>query len=164
MLAMRVGFGYDVHRMTGGRPLILGGVEIPHPMGLEGHSDADVLCHAVADALLGAAALGNIGTRFPDNDPAYKNISSLLLLSHVKSLLSKAGYRIVNVDSTVNLERPKVAPHIPLMREKIAASLAVGVDRVSVKATTGEGMGFVGRGDGAVAYAIALIGQGESAS
>jgi len=156
---MRVGFGYDVHRMVEGRKLILGGVEIEHHRGPEGHSDADVLCHAVADALLGAAALGNIGTRFPNTDPAFEKVSSLLLLTRVKSILANEGYHIINVDSTVNLERPRLASHIPGMREKIADSLGVATDMVSVKATSGESLGFIGRGDGAAAYAVALIGQ-----
>jgi len=155
---MRIGFGYDVHRMVAGRKLILGGVEIGHPRGPEGHSDADVLCHAVADALLGAAALGNIGSRFPDTDPALKNISSLLLLERVKSLLDKEGYRIFNVDSTINLEEPKLSPHVPEMRSNLAAALGVVAGQISVKATSGESLGFVGRGDGAAAYAVALIG------
>jgi 2-C-methyl-D-erythritol 2,4-cyclodiphosphate synthase len=161
---MRVGFGYDVHRMVEGRRLILGGVEIAHPKGPEGHSDADVLSHAIVDALLGAAAFGNIGTRFPNTDPAYKNISSLLLLSAVKSLLDKEKYRIHNVDSTVSLESPKLLSYIPSMREKIAGSLGVATDQVSVKATSGETLGFVGRGDGVVAYAVALIGLSKSSS
>jgi len=161
---MRVGFGYDVHRMVEGRRLILGGVEIENPRGPEGHSDADLLCHAVAEALLGAAALGNIGTRFPDSDPALKNISSILLLTRVKSLLDNEGYQVVNVDSTVNIETPRISTHIPEMRGKIASALGVGAGRISVKATSGEAMGFIGRGEGAAAYAVALIERGKTGS
>ncbi|HLF13835.1 MAG TPA: 2-C-methyl-D-erythritol 2,4-cyclodiphosphate synthase [Bacteroidota bacterium] len=154
---MRVGIGYDVHPLVEGRKLIIGGVEIPFGKGLSGHSDADVLSHAIGDALLGAAALGNIGTHFPNDDPALKNISSLSLLKLVNDLLHKHQWQIVNIDSTVNLENPKIAPHIDLMRKNLAGALGVATDRVSVKATTGEGLGFIGRGDGAAAYAVALL-------
>jgi 2-C-methyl-D-erythritol 2,4-cyclodiphosphate synthase len=155
----RVGFGYDAHRLVAGRKLILGGVEIPSPVGLEGHSDADVLLHAVCDALLGAAALGDIGRHFPNTDPRYKGISSLLLLDHVGDLLHKHRCTIVNIDATVILEQPKVSPHIELMRQAIAGSLRITPQQVSIKATTNEGMGFVGRGEGAAAHAVALVRQ-----
>ncbi len=154
---MRVGIGYDVHPLVVGRPLILGGTTIPYPKGLAGHSDADVLGHAIADALLGAAALGNIGTQFPNSDPTLKNISSLLLLERVKLLLVKHKWGIINIDSTINLEAPKLSPYIDLMRDNLARSLGLRPDQVSVKATTGEGIGFIGRGDGAAAYAVALL-------
>ncbi len=154
---MRIGQGYDVHRLVEGRKLILGGVDIPHSTGLLGHSDADVLTHAIADALLGAAALGDIGKHFPDSDPAYKGISSLLLLSHVGALLRKNGFRIVNIDSTVLAEAPKLAPHISSMRENIAVALQIELSSVSVKATTEEGLGFTGEKLGIAAQAIALI-------
>ncbi len=139
--------------------MILGGVDIPSPRGLEGHSDADVLLHAVADALLGAAALGDIGKHFPNTDQRYKGISSLLLLKHVADLLAHHRYSVVNVDATVVLDAPKIAPHIDIMRQNIADVLAVPMQRVSVKATTSEGLGFIGSGEGAVAHAIALIVQ-----
>ncbi len=154
---MRVGIGYDVHRLIEGRKLIIGGVEIPFGKGLSGHSDADVLSHAIADALLGAAALGNIGVHFPNDDPALKNISSLALLKRVNDLLYKNKWQIVNIDSTVSIERPKIASQIDLMRKNLADTLGVSPDRVSVKATTGEGLGFIGGGDGAAAYAVALL-------
>ena len=157
---MRVGFGYDVHRLTPGRRLVIGGVEVPSSVGLEGHSDADVLCHAVTDAILGAVAMGNIGTHFPNDDPSLKNISSIELLKRANSLLVKGGWVVVNVDSTVNLERPRLAPHIQPMRLNIAAALEISPDNVSVKATSGEGLGFVGTGGGAAAYAVALIRSG----
>lgn len=154
---MRIGQGYDVHRLVEGRKLILGGVEIPHTVGLLGHSDADVLLHAISDALLGAAALGDIGMHFPDNDPNYKGISSLKLLSHVGRLLHENGYRIVNIDSTVIAQAPKLMPHIPSMRENIASALGIEVSAVSVKATTEEKLGFTGEKLGIAAQAIALI-------
>lgn len=154
---MRVGIGYDVHALVEGRPLIIGGVEIPFGKGLSGHSDADLLSHAIADALLGAAALGNIGEQFPNDDPELANISSLTLLKRVNVLLHKNNWEIVNVDSTVNIERPKLLPHIRSMREKLSAALDLTPDLVSVKATTGEGLGFVGSGEGASAMAVALI-------
>ena len=158
---MRIGQGYDVHRLVEGRKLIIGGVEIPHSVGLLGHSDADVLLHAIADALLGAAALGDIGLHFPDSDPAYKGISSLKLLSHVKDLLRKNGFSISNVDSTVIAQAPKLMPHIPAMRENIASALGIPVSRVSVKATTEEHLGFTGEKLGIAAQAIALITENE---
>jgi 2-C-methyl-D-erythritol 2,4-cyclodiphosphate synthase len=153
----RIGFGFDVHRLTAGRKLVLGGVEIPFEKGLLGHSDADVLSHAIADALLGAAAAGDIGTHFPDTDPKYKNISSLTLLSHVADLLSEKSLAIINIDTTIVLQQPKIAPHVEKMRVNIARALNVETDCVSVKATTNEGLGFIGAGDGAVAYAVAQI-------
>lgn len=154
---MRIGHGYDVHRLTAGRKLILGGVEIPWELGLLGHSDADVLTHAVMDALLGAAALGDIGQHFPDTDPAYEGADSLELLRHVTDILSQNGYRIGNVDATVLAQRPKLAPYIPAMREKLAAAMGTETGRVSVKATTEEGLGFTGAGEGIAAHAVALI-------
>lgn len=154
---IRIGQGYDVHRLTEGRKLILGGVEIPHERGLLGHSDADVLLHAISDALLGAAALGDIGKLFPDNDPAYKNADSLVLLHQVKIHLQAAGYRVVNVDATVIAQAPKLAPHIPQMRSNIARVLGIDRDCVSVKATTEEGLGFSGEKLGIAAQAVCLI-------
>jgi 2-C-methyl-D-erythritol 2,4-cyclodiphosphate synthase len=153
----RIGFGYDVHRLVPGRPLIVGGVRIPSDTGLEGHSDADVLLHAMADALLGAAALGDIGQHFPNTDERYRGVSSMILLGHVATLLQKQGYTVVNIDATILLERPRVAPFIDAMRKGIATTLGLPVGSVSVKATTGEGMGFVGTGEGAAAHAVALI-------
>ena len=154
---MRVGMGYDVHRLTEGRKPILGGVEIPWEKGLLGHSDADVLVHAVMDALLGAAALGDIGKHFPDTDPAYKGISSILLLRHVTELLKKNGYAIGNVDATIIAQKPKMAPHILKMRENMAEAMGISVDCLNVKATTEEGLGFTGREEGIAAQAICLL-------
>lgn len=154
---MRVGMGYDVHRLTEGRKLILGGVEIPWEKGLLGHSDADVLVHAVMDALLGAAALGDIGKHFPDTDPAYKGISSILLLRHVAEFLKKNGYAIGNVDATIIAQKPKMAPHILKMRENMAEAMGISVDCLNVKATTEEGLGFTGREEGIAAQAICLL-------
>lgn len=154
---MRIGHGYDVHRLTEGRKLILGGVEIPFEKGLLGHSDADVLAHAVMDALLGAAALGDIGRLFPDSDPAYAGADSLLLLRRVADVLAEHGYAVGNVDATVLAQRPKLAPHIPEMRERLAAAMGVEPGRVSVKATTEEGLGFTGDGSGMAAHAVALV-------
>jgi len=154
---MRIGHGYDVHRLVEGRRLILGGVEIPYEKGLLGHSDADVLTHALMDALLGAAALGDIGKLFPDNDPAFEGADSVGLLREVCRVLSEHGWRVGNVDCTVIAQRPKLAPHIPQMRENLAAAMGVTVDRVSVKATTEEGLGFSGEGLGIAAHAVALI-------
>lgn len=153
----RAGIGYDVHRFIAGRPLMLGGVEVPHPYGLEGHSDADVLLHAIADALLGAAGLGDIGRHFPDTDLRYKGISSLILLDQVRAKLNEAGYHPTNVDAVVQAETPKLAPFIAAMNEKIAAVLKISADRVNVKATTTEKLGFVGRQEGIAAEAVALI-------
>ena len=154
---MRIGIGYDVHRLVEGRKLILGGVEIPYEKGLLGHSDADVLVHAVMDALLGAAALGDIGQHFPDNDPAYKGISSILLLDKVGELLKENGYRVVNIDSIVIAQRPKLLPYRPQMAENMAKALGIPVGCVSVKATTEEGMGFTGTGDGMASQAVVLL-------
>lgn len=156
---MRIGHGYDVHRLTEGRKLILGGVEIPFEKGLLGHSDADVLSHAVMDALLGAAALGDIGQLFPDSDPAYEGADSLKLLRRVAQALGEHGYGIGNVDATVLAQRPKLAPHIPEMRERLAAAMGVEPGRVSVKATTEEGLGFTGAGEGIAAHAVALLNE-----
>jgi 2-C-methyl-D-erythritol 2,4-cyclodiphosphate synthase len=153
----RTGLGYDCHRFADGRPLILGGVEIPYEQGLLGHSDADVLAHAITDALLGAAALGDIGEHFPDTDERYRGADSIELLRAAAELLVGAGYEIVNIDATVVLERPKLAPHREPMRERLAEALGVDRAQVSVKATRGEGMGFVGRGEGAAALAVATI-------
>jgi len=153
----RIGFGYDVHRLTNGRKLIIGGVEIPHEKGLEGHSDADILLHAVADALLGAAALGDIGKHFPNTDPRFKGISSLILIRHVGDLLAQRRCTVVNIDATVVLEAPRIAPYIDLMKQNIADALTLTPDQVSIKATTHEGLGFIGAGDGAAAHAVASI-------
>ncbi len=154
---MRVGHGYDVHRLVEGRKLILGGVEIPWEKGLLGHSDADVLVHAVMDALLGAAGLWDIGHAFPDNDPAYAGIDSMLLLARVRDMLTEKGYTVGNVDATILAQRPKLASHIPQMRRNIAQVLGVEEDCVNVKATTEEGLGFTGSGEGMAAHAVALL-------
>ena len=154
---MRIGTGYDVHRLTEGRKLILGGVEIPYEKGLLGHSDADVLVHAIMDALLGAAALGDIGYHFPDTDPAYAGISSIALLRHVGELLDRNGYRVGNIDSIVIAQRPKLAPDREQMRENIAQALGIEVSQISVKATTEEGMGFTGTGEGMASQAACLL-------
>ncbi len=156
-LDIRVGTGYDVHRLTEGRDLILGGVTIPHTRGLLGHSDADVLIHAVMDALLGAAALGDIGKHFPDTDPKYAGISSILLLQHVAALLRTEGYCIGNVDATIIAQKPKVGPYLNEMREKMAEAMGIDVDRVSIKATTEEHLGFTGREEGISSQAVCLI-------
>ena len=157
MQAVRIGHGYDVHRLAEGRKLILGGVDIPWERGLLGHSDADVLTHAVMDALLGAAGLGDIGKHFPDTDPAYAGADSLKLLEHVAGLLRERGFVVGNVDATVLAQRPKLAPHIPAMRDNLAQVMGVSPDRVNVKATTEEGLGFTGSGEGMAAHAVALI-------
>lgn len=154
---MRIGHGYDVHRLVEGRRLILGGVDIPFEKGLLGHSDADVLTHALMDALLGAAALGDIGKLFPDNDDAFLGADSIELLRRVCAVIAEHGYKIGNVDCTVLAQRPKLAPHIPLMRENLAAAMGVAVSRVSVKATTEEHLGFTGEGLGIAAHAVALL-------
>ena len=154
---MKIGHGYDVHRFAEGRALVLGGVTVPHDRGLLGHSDADVLTHAVMDALLGAAALGDIGLHFPDSDPAYRGINSLTLLSRVGKLLAEKGYRVGNIDATVVAEEPKLRPYIDAMREKLAAALGIEPDRVSVKATTEEGLGFTGERLGIAAHAVCLL-------
>lgn len=154
---IRFGFGYDIHRFAPRRKLILGGTRIPSTIGLLGHSDADVLLHAICDALLGAAALGDIGQHFPDTDPQFKGMSSLRFLTATRKLLDVAGYRLINIDSTVVLEAPKIAPHIPAMRRKIAKALKIGQHQISVKATTNEGLGALGTGEGCAAYAVATI-------
>lgn len=154
---MRIGHGYDVHKLVEGRKLILGGVEIPWEKGLLGHSDADVLTHTLMDALLGAAALGDIGHLFPDNDPAYEGADSVKLLERVTAVLAEHGYRVGNVDVTVIAQRPKLAPYITKMRERLAQAMGVELSRVSVKATTEEGLGFSGEGLGIAAHAVALI-------
>lgn len=154
---MRIGTGYDVHAFAEGRKLIVGGVEIPHEKGLLGHSDADVLLHAISDALLGALALGDIGKHFPDTDPAFKGADSRLLLKHVYKLIKEKGYELCNLDTTVAMQRPKLAPYILQMREVIAGLLECSIDQVSVKATTTEKMGFVGRQEGAEASATVLL-------
>ena len=156
-MAMRVGFGYDVHRLVEGRPLILGGVRVPHDKGLLGHSDADVLLHAICDALLGAAALGDLGTHFPDSDEQWRDADSRELLRQTASRIAREGYRISNVDATIALQEPKLRPYIDQMRHNIATVLGMFVDEVSVKATTTEGLGFAGTGEGAAAYAVALL-------
>lgn len=154
---MRIGHGYDVHRLTQGRRLILGGVDIPWDRGLLGHSDADVLTHAVMDALLGAAGLGDIGKAFPDTDPAYEGADSVALLERVACMIGQAGYRVGNVDATVLAQRPKLLPHIPQMRSNLARAMGVAEGRVNVKATTEEGLGFTGSGEGMAAHAVCLL-------
>lgn len=157
MSNIRIGHGYDVHKLVEGRRLILGGVDIPHEKGLLGHSDADVLLHAISDSLLGAAALGDIGKHFPDTDAAYKNADSLVLLQRVNEIITAAGYRVSNVDSTVIAQAPKLAPHIEQMRINIAKALNVSYTDISVKATTEERLGFTGRGEGISAHAVCII-------
>jgi 2-C-methyl-D-erythritol 2,4-cyclodiphosphate synthase len=154
---IRCGNGYDAHRLAAGRKLILGGVEIPFERGLDGHSDADVLCHAIADALLGAVGEGDIGHHFPNTDESIRGISSIELLQRVNALLGEIHARAVNVDATLIAEAPKIAPHIPAMREKIAAALHLETSRVSIKATTNEGLGAIGRGEGMAAMAVATV-------
>jgi len=154
---MRIGVGYDAHRLVKGRKLILGGVEIPFVKGLEGHSDADVLCHAIGDAVLGAAGLGDLGQHYPNTDPRWRGVSSLFFLQDITAKLRDAGYRIVNVDSTVLIEAPRLAPHLRRMRETMAEALEIEVDQIAVKATTTEGLGFTGRGEGIAAHAVVLI-------
>ena len=154
---MRVGMGYDVHKLVQGRELIMGGVKIQHTVGLLGHSDADVLLHAIMDALLGAAALGDIGKHFPDTDERYKGISSLELLCHVGTLLAEHGYTVGNIDATIVAQAPKMRPHIEAMEKNIAETLAIEIGQVNVKATTEEGLGFTGAKEGISAYAICLI-------
>jgi len=152
-----VGFGYDVHRLVKGRDLVLGGVRIPHDRGLLGHSDADVLTHALMDALLGALGRGDIGRHFPDSDPAYKDRESLKMLEQVMAWVREDGFKVQNVDTTVVAEKPSLSPHIPAMRERLAEILQVPVNRVNIKATTCEGMGFCGRGEGMEAYAVVSL-------
>ncbi len=156
---MRIGYGYDVHRLEVGYSLVLGGVEIPFEKGLVGHSDADVLLHAISDALLGACALGDIGQHFPDTDDEFDDINSRILLRKVRGLIRGKGYQVSNIDATVVAERPKLSPHIPTMRDRIAQDLSVDVDQISVKATTSEELGFVGNGEGITAQAVALLTQ-----
>jgi len=153
----RIGFGYDVHSLEEGIPFWLGGIEIEHYKGSVGHSDADVLLHAICDAMLGAAALGDIGTHFPDTDPAYKGIASSILLKNTGDLLSSSGYEIGNIDSTICLQSPKISPYIPKMQKQIAMQLGLREDQVSVKATTEEKLGFTGNEEGVSAYAVVLI-------
>ena len=159
---MRVGIGYDVHAFTTGRRLVLGGVDIPFDMGLEGWSDADVLTHAVMDALLGAAALGDIGSHFPPGEPEYRNISSLELLERVRGKLEENGWRVGNIDATIVAEHPKLRDHIDTMREQLSRVLGVEVGCISIKASTSEGLGFTGRGEGIAAVAVALLEEAES--
>ena len=154
---MRIGHGYDAHRFGAGRPLVLGGVTVPHDQGLLAHSDGDVLIHALCDALLGAAALGDIGRHFPDSSKDYENIDSRILLRKVAALLHEKSLRIGNVDVTVIAQRPKLAPHVAAMRRNLAADLQIGEEQVNIKATTTEGMGFTGRGEGIAAHAVALL-------
>lgn len=154
---MRIGHGYDVHKLVEDRKLILGGVEIPYELGLLGHSDADVLLHAICDSLLGAAAFGDIGKHFPDTDPKYKGINSLLLLENVGKLIAENGYKISNIDSTVIAQKPKLSPYIDQMRNNIAIALNVDKNFISVKATTEEGLGFSGKGEGICAHAVCII-------
>ncbi|TXI81694.1 MAG: 2-C-methyl-D-erythritol 2,4-cyclodiphosphate synthase [Flavobacteriales bacterium] len=156
-MMFRVGFGFDVHRLVAGRELWLGGVRVPHEVGALGHSDADVLLHAVCDALLGAVAMGDIGRHFPDTDARWKGADSKLLLKEVVRMLAEQGWRVGNVDSTLVLERPKIMPHVPAMRTVMAELLQVNEDAVSIKATTNETMGFVGRKEGVVAHAVAMV-------
>ena len=154
---MRVGMGYDVHKLVEGRELIIGGEKIPHTLGLLGHSDADVLLHAIMDALLGAAGLGDIGKHFPDTDPQYKGISSMKLLSHVAELIREKGYVVENIDATIIAQKPKMRPHIPQMEENIAGALGISTDQVNVKATTEEGLGFTGTEEGISSQAICAL-------
>lgn len=157
MSPYRTGLGYDVHPLVPGRPLILGGVEIPYPLGLQGHSDADVLSHAVGDALLGAAGLGDLGRHFPDSDPRYRGISSLKLLEVIREKIRLRGWALVNVDSTVVAQKPRLADYLESMGERLAGTLQVTADRINVKATTTEGLGFAGRQEGLAAYAVVLL-------
>jgi 2-C-methyl-D-erythritol 2,4-cyclodiphosphate synthase len=154
---MKIGIGYDSHRLVAGRPLILGGVEIPSDRGLMGHSDADALLHAVCDAILGAIGAGDIGQHFPDTDPEYRGISSLLLLEHVRLLAEEKGFRINNLDSTVILEKPKLMTYTGQMKDNIARALNISVSKINIKAKTNEGMGFTGRGEGAAAIAVVTV-------
>ena len=161
-MTVRSGIGYDVHRFVTGRRLVLGGVEIAHPSGLAGHSDADVVLHAIVDALLGAAALGDIGHHFPPSDPTWRDADSRRFLAHAASMVRNAGFEIVNVDATVIAEEPRIGPHVSAMRRLVAWTLGIGEQAVSIKATTNEGMGFIGRGEGIAALAIATIRSDES--
>lgn len=161
-MQFRIGLGYDVHRFAENRKLVLGGIEIPFERGLLGHSDADVLLHAVCDAMLGALSLGDIGKHFPDTDPACKDADSKLLLKRVNELIHLNGYTVNNIDSTVMLEKPKLAQHIPHMRKVIAEILAIGLEQISIKATTTEGLGFVGREEGCAAHSVVLLTKKEN--
>jgi 2-C-methyl-D-erythritol 2,4-cyclodiphosphate synthase len=154
---MRVGFGFDVHKFQKGRDLVLGGVKIDHPKGLAGHSDADVLVHAIMDAMLGAAGLGDIGKHFPDTDPKYKGISSIELLKQVDHLVRAKGFRIYNFDATLVAETPKIAPHIETMKDIISSAIAISPEKINIKGTTTEGLGFTGRGEGIAAAAVVLL-------
>lgn len=154
---LRIGCGFDVHAFASDRKLIIGGVQIPYEKGLEGHSDADVLIHAICDAILGAAGMSDIGVLFPDTDSQYKNINSMQLLQNVMQKISVQSGRIMNIDSTIALQLPKIADYVPLMRERLASALSVDIDQINVKATTTEKLGFVGRGEGVAAYAVALM-------
>ena len=154
---MRIGHGYDVHKLVEGRKLILGGVEVPHTLGLLGHSDADVLTHAVMDALLGAACLGDIGQHFPDQDDRYRNINSLLLLKEVRRLIEEKGYQIGNLDATVIAQKPKLAPHLEAMRRNLAETLEISIDQINLKATTEERLGFTGKEEGIAAHCVCLL-------
>lgn len=154
---MRIGHGFDAHAFVEGRRLLLGGIEIAHPRGLDGHSDADVAVHAIIDALLGAAAAGDIGLLFPSSDPQWKNARSLDMLAHTNDVVRSQGYAVGTIDATIVAQEPKLAPHIPAMRQAIASALALEVDRVSIKATTSDGMGFTGRGEGIAAFAVVLL-------
>lgn len=159
---IRIGFGYDVHQFAEGRKLFIGGVQLEYFKGLAGHSDADVLLHAISDALLGALALGDIGIHFPNNEPKYKNIDSKILLAKTYDLIKDNGYLLCNIDSTVVAQEPKLSPYIPSMRKVIAEILSVGVEQISIKATTSEGLGFEGRGEGISAYAVVLLNKKEN--
>ena len=161
---MRVGIGYDVHPLVAGRKLILGGIKIPFDKGLDGWSDADVLTHAIMDALLGAVALGDIGSHFPPGEPQYKNISSLVLLDSVKDKLAEKGFKVANIDATIVAEQPKLGVYINNMRQKLSQTLDIGISQVSVKASTANGLGLIGRGEGMVAYAVALVESGKDES
>ena len=156
-MAIRIGIGYDVHGFAEGRPLMIGGIAIPHTHGLAGHSDADVLIHAIVDALLGAAALGDIGSHFPSSDPRWKNAPSSAFLTYTRDLLTEQGWHVGNLDATIVAERPKMAPHIPAMRAELARQIEIDLGQVSVKATTTDGLGFIGRAEGIGCYAVALI-------
>ncbi len=158
---MRAGLGYDVHRLVSGRPLVLGGVTVPFDKGLLGHSDADVICHAIGDALLGAAALGDLGRHFPDDDDRWKDVSSLELLGRVSLLMREKGFEIVNIDATLVAEQPLIGPHVPRMCQHLAEALAISIGQVSVKATTTERLGFAGAGEGMAAYAVAVIEESD---
>jgi len=158
----RIGFGYDVHAFSVDRKLILGGIEIPHTKGLKGHSDADVLIHAICDAMLGALAMGDIGEHFPDTDPKWKGTDSKIFLEEINKMLADSGYLIANIDSTLVIEKPKIAPHIKKIRERLSGILSINIEQVSVKATTSERLGFVGREEGVAAFATILITSKEN--